>query len=177
MKWFWLFPVAVIALLVPAAVLAGGHDGGFNGVVQSVESRYHVRAMRIPLMGLVSFVSGAATHGGVGNLHIADFESFPGPVDGDELDSIVEERLGPGWERMIRETERHGDEQTLIFTRPEGQRMGLFIVDAEKNEMNIVQVSVNADRLAESIDHYGHHHHNVDTDRDDDDHDSGSRKD
>ena len=60
------------------------------------------------------------------------------PVDGDELNRMVEQKLGPGWERMIRETSRYGNEQTLIFVHPEGTRMGLFIVDLDGNEMDVV---------------------------------------
>ncbi len=153
-----MVPLALVALIVPAAVLATGGEGGFNGVVRSIETRYHVRATRIPFVGLMSFISGRATHGGVGNLHIAEFESFDADVDGDELNAMVAEKLGAGWERMIRETSRHGSEQTLIFCRAEGSRMGLFIVDSESGEMDVVQVSVNPDRLNESISHYGHRH-------------------
>ena len=40
--------VCFVALLVPVAVLAGGGEGGFNGVVRSLELKYHVRATRIP---------------------------------------------------------------------------------------------------------------------------------
>ncbi len=158
MRRLWMVPLALVALIVPVVVLAAGGDGGFNGVVRSIEDRYHVRATRIPFVGLMSFISGRATHGGVGNLHIAEFEQFDADVDGEELNAIVQERLGAGWERMIRETSRHGREQTLIFCRPEGSRMGLFIVDSESGEMDVVQVSVNPDRLNESISHYGHRH-------------------
>jgi len=157
MRRLWIVPIAFVVLLVPVAVMAGG-DGGFNGVVHSIESRYHVRATRIPFMGLMSFISARATHGGVGNMHIAEFESFDASVDGDELNAMVEEKLGAGWERMVRETSRHGDEQTLIFIRPEGSRMGLFIVDSEGHEMDVVQISVDPDHLNESIGHYGHRH-------------------
>ena len=158
MSRLWMVPVALVALIVPAAVLAAGGDGGFNGVVRSIEDRYHVRATRIPFVGLMSFISGRATHGGVVNLHLAEFESFDADVDGDELNAMVQEKLGAGWQRMIRETSRHGSEQTLIFCRPEGSRMGLFIVDSESGEMDVVQVSVNPDRLNESVSHYGHRH-------------------
>jgi len=156
MRRLWIVPLAIFALIVPAAVLAGGGDGGFDGVVRSIETRYRVRATRIPFLGLASFVSGRATHGGVGNLHIAEFEPFDTEVDGDELNAMVQEKLGAGWERMIRETSRHGSEQTLIFIHPEGSRMGLFIVDSERGEMDVVQVSVDPDRLNESINRYGH---------------------
>jgi hypothetical protein len=161
--------MAIVLLAVPVAVLANGGEGGFDGVVHSIESRYHVRATRIPFMGLMSFVSNRATHGGVGNLHVADFEHFDGPVDGEELNAMVEQKLGPGWERMIRETSRNGCDQTLIFVHPEGSRMGLFIVDADGHELNVVQVSVDPDHLSESIGHYGHHRQDSDKDADDKD--------
>ena len=48
---------ALYVLLIPVVVLAAGGDGGFNGVVSSIESRYHVHATRIPFMGLVSLIS------------------------------------------------------------------------------------------------------------------------
>jgi hypothetical protein len=148
MRRFWLISIGFVALLVPVAVLAGNGEGGFDGVVQSIESRYHVRATRIPFIGLISLVSRKATHEGVSDLHVAEIESFPDAVDGDELNRMVEEKLGAGWERIIRETSRKGTEQTLIFIHPEGERMGLFVV----------QVSVDPKHLDDDIGHYRHPH-------------------
>lgn len=179
MKQFLWIPICFVALLVPIVVLAGGGEGGFDGVVNSLESRYHVHATRIPFLGLISLISSKATHEGVGNLHIAEFEHFSASVDGDELNTIVERKLGPQWERIIRETSRHSrteakdsagenGEQTLIFMHPEGKRMGLFVLDLDGTELDVVQVSVDPDHLNESIDHYGHHHQDHDLDRDHD---------
>jgi hypothetical protein len=165
MRGFWLIPVCFVALAVPVVVLAGGSQGGFDGVVSTIESRYHIHATRIPFLGLMSLVSRKATHGGVSGLHIAEFEHLSGDVDGEELNKIVEEKLGAGWERVVRETSRKGTEQTLIFMRPEGNRMGLFVLDYEGQEMDVVQVSVDPDHLNESLGHYGHHH-DADWDRD-----------
>jgi hypothetical protein len=159
MKHLWLIPIGFLVLAIPAAVLAGGGEGGFEGVVHSIESRYHVRATRIPFLGLISFVSRKASHGAVGSLHVAEFDSFTEAVDGDELKNIVEEKLGSGWERIIRETSRRGHEQTLIFIHPEGDRMGMFVVDLDGNEMDVVQVSVDPKHLDADIDHYSHPHH------------------
>jgi hypothetical protein len=164
MRPVWVVSMAFVLLAVPVAVLAGGGEGGFDGVVHSIESKYHVHATRIPFLGLISFVSRKATHGGVGNLHLAEFERFDGPVDGDELNAMVEEKLGAGWERIVRETSRHGDEQTLIFIHPEGQRMGLFVVDAEGHELDVVQVSVDPDHLDDDIGQYRHHHRDAGVD-------------
>ena len=49
-----------------------------------------------PFMGLVSMVARGATHQGVSGLHVAEFDSFSGPVDGEELNRMVEEKLGAG---------------------------------------------------------------------------------
>jgi hypothetical protein len=155
MKRLWLILIGSVAVAVPVAVLAGGGDGGFDGVVRSIESRYHVRATRIPFLGLISFVSRRASHGAVGGIHVAEFESFTEPVDGDELNHMVEEKLGAGWERIVRETSRKGNEQTLVFIHPEGDRMGM-------------QVSVDPKHLDDDIGKYGHHHHD-DADKQSDD--------
>jgi len=162
-RHFWIpLGCAALCVLLTApwwVVRAAGGGGGFDGVVNSIESRYHQRAMRIPFMGLASVVAGAATHGGVDCVRVAEFEHFSAPVDGEELNRMVEEGLGQGWERMIRETSRHGGEQTMIFSHPDGKRMGLFIVDLDGAELNVVQVSVDADRLNETIIKYKHHDH------------------
>ena len=159
MRGLWLIPVGFMALAVPVAVLAGSGEGGFNGVVDSIESRYHVHAMRIPFMGLVSLISRKATDGGVGGIHVAQFENFTKEVDGEELNRMVEEKLGSGWERIIRQTGRLGKEQTLIFIHPEGARMELFVLDFDGHELDVVQVSVDPDHLNQKIGSYEHHHH------------------
>ncbi len=164
-------PICALALLVPVVVLAGGGSGGFDGVVSSIEARYHAHATRIPFLGLISLVSRKATHEGVGGIHVADFENFSADVDGAELDALVEEKLGAGWERVIRETHRGGGEQTLIFMRPEGERMGLFVVDKERDELDVVQVSVDPDHLNDSIGRYSHHESDADDSHSDHEHD------
>jgi hypothetical protein len=166
MRRFILIPVCFVALLVPVVVLAAGGGAGFNGVVSSIESRYGVHATRIPFLGLVSFISRRATHVGVSNLHVAEFEHFSAGVDPNELNQLVEEKLGSGWERIIRETTHKGDEQTLIFSRPEGNRMGLFVLDLDGKNLDIVQVSVDPAHLDDDIGHYSHHHHDQDNDQD-----------
>jgi hypothetical protein len=155
-RLLWI-PIGLLVLGVPAVVMAGGGEG-FNGVVSGIEGRYHVRATRIPFLGLISLISGQATHHGVGDLHVADFENFSPDVDSSDLNSLVEDKLGPGWQCMIRETSRHGGEQTLIYVHPEGKRMGMFVLDRESNELNVVQVSVDPEHIDDDIGHYTHHH-------------------
>src|ERR1019366_2372564 len=70
-------------IAIPVAVLAGSGEG-FDGVVHSIESKYHIHATRIPFLGIVSLISRKATHGGVNGLHLAEFEHLSGPVDRSE---------------------------------------------------------------------------------------------
>jgi hypothetical protein len=158
MRRLVLIPVCLLALLIPVVVLAGNGGGGFDGVVGSIESRYHAHATRIPFLSVISLISRKATHDGVSGIHVAEFDNFSASVDGDELNRMVEEKLGQGWERVIRETSRNGGEQTLIFMHPEGSRMGLFVLDLDGHELDVVQVSVDPDHLNQSIGHYEHHH-------------------
>jgi len=152
-----LIPVCFFALAVPVVVLANGVSGGFDQVVSSIETRYHVHADRIPMLGLVSFIARASTRDGIRGLHVAEIEDFHADVDGEELNKLVAEKLGTGWERVIRETSRHGGDQTLIFMRPEGSRMGMFVLDLGGHEMDVVQMSVDPDHLSEKIGQYERH--------------------
>lgn len=156
MRHFFLIFGALAVLAVPVVVLAGGGESGFEGVVQSLESRYHAKAARIPFPGLVRLIAKKASHDGVSELNVAEFEHVSGPVDGDELKRMVEEKLGPGWERTIRETSRHGRDQTLIYMRPEGAKMGMFVVDLDGQELDVVQVAVDPERVDDSVSRYEH---------------------
>jgi hypothetical protein len=131
-------------------------------VERTIESNDHVPDTGIPFLGLISCISRKVTSGGVSNIHVAEFEYFSPTMDGEELNQLVETKLGPEWERVIRETSRNGADQTLIFMHPEGPRMGLFVFEADGHDLNVVQVSVNPDHLAESVDHYEHRHHDAD---------------
>lgn len=172
-------PLGLAAIMTPAVLLAagGGAGGGFDAIVHGIESRYHAHATRIPFLGLMSGIAGIATHGGVHNLHLATFENFntgDKPVDGDELLGLVEQRAGGNWSRMIRETSRGGDEQTLIYIRPEAKQIGMLIVDLDHHELDVVELSVNPDQLMKEAREHSHHHHDTDADSDHDRNDSDS---
>lgn len=156
MRRFLFVFTCFVALLVPVAVLASSGDG-FDGIVRSIELKYHVQATRIPLMGLVSSVGHFASHGGVSGMHVAEFDDFSAHIDGDDLSRMVQEKLGPDWSRMVRETSKHGTEQTLVYVHPEGKRMGLFVLDADGTELDVVQMSVDPDHLDQQIGKYEHH--------------------
>ncbi len=170
MRRLILIPLCFFALAVPVVVLANGAQGGFDGVVSSIETRYHVHAQRIPMLGLMSFISHRASGGAVSGMHVAEIDDFQSDVNGEELNNLVQQKLGEGWERVIRETSRKGDNQTLIFMQPEGKRMGVFVLDLDGHELDVVQVSVDPNHLTETVSKYQHHH---DDDSDKNSHDDG----
>ena len=184
-----LVPVAIAAVMTPAILLAasGGvsHEQGFDAIVRTVELRYHSHATKIPFMGLVSGIAGIATKGGVHGLHVAEFEHFRADdedeFDGTEFNDLVEKHVGPGWQRMIRETSRshngeHGD-QTLIYVHPDGKNVAMLVVDLDGNDLDIVQLTMNPDHLMDEVQEHRHHHDSDAGDKSDRDADKSSDED
>jgi hypothetical protein len=126
-----------------------------------------VHAQRIPFLGLISFISHKATNGGVNGMHVAEIDDFHADVDGEELNKMVEQKLGSEWERVIRETSRKGNNQTLIYMHPEGSRMGLFVLDLDGHEMDVVQISVDPNHLNENLGKYEHRNQDRDAEMSD----------
>ncbi|HEY9127738.1 MAG TPA: hypothetical protein VIM62_11460, partial [Acidobacteriaceae bacterium] len=165
-----LVPVAIAAIMTPAILLAASgsvtNRQGFDAIVRTIELRYHAHATRIPFMGLISGIAGISTHGGVHGLHVAEFERFraddAGDFDGAEFNDLVEKHVGPGWQRMIRETSREHDgrqgEQTLIYVRPDGKNVAMLVVNLDDNDLNVVQLSMNPDHLMDEVNEHRHHH-------------------
>ncbi len=155
MRRLWIVPIVFVMLLAPAVVLAGVEDG-FDVVVRSIESRYHVHAEHAPFMDIASAITQGAEHGGLGGMRVANFNNFPEPVNGAELKRLVAEKLGAGWEEMIHEISREDNGQTLIYVHTKGERSCMLIVNLEKNELNVVELSIDSRDLKESIGRYEH---------------------
>lgn len=149
----------VIGLAVATTVMASQGDAGFDATVRAIETRYHVQATRVPMMGFASAVAHISTKGGVSEINVVTFEDFKGPVDGAEFNTLVEEKLGKNWKRMIRETHPQSNEQTLIYSRPEGNRMGLVVIDLDGHELDMVTVSVDPQHLQGEISKHTHGSH------------------
>jgi len=135
---------AVIAVVLPRTVRAANPD--FDAVVAAVEHRYDVRAERVPMMGFVSLCARVATGGGVKGMKVAEFDHLTGAASADELDELVSQSLGGGWQRFVAERERNG-ELSLIYVQPDGRAMRMLIASYEHGELDVVRVEVNADRL------------------------------
>ncbi len=139
----WVLP-AIVALIPVSGCAASGHD--FDAVVSAVETRYPAHVERVPMMGLISFCARVATRDGVKGMQVAEFEGFRKAPDAAELDRLVSETLGSGWQRFVTEHDRNGN-VSLIFSQPDGEAMRLMIADYEHGELDLVRVEVNGKRM------------------------------
>jgi hypothetical protein len=129
---------------VVAVGAASGHD--FDAVISAVEHRYEVRAERLPMMGFVSFIARVTTGGGVKGMKIAEFDHLGTVSDPAELEKLVGDSLGGGWQQFAVERSRNG-EDSIIYVQPSGSAMRMLIADYEHGELDVVRVEVNGDRL------------------------------
>ena len=139
----WLLP-ALVALVAVTGCAPSGHD--FDAVVTAVQARYPAHVQRVPLMGLVSFCARVVTGDGVKGMQVAEFDNFRNPPDAEDLDRLVSDALGSGWQRFVTTRDRTGN-VSLIFSQPDGQAMRLMIADYENGELDLVRVEVNGKRM------------------------------
>jgi hypothetical protein len=140
---YWLLP-AVLALAPVTGCAASGHD--FDAVVAAVQMRYPAHLQKVPMMGLVSFCARVVTADGVKGMKVAEFENFQAAPDAAELDRLISDALGSGWQRFVTTRDRNGD-VSLIFSQPDGEAMRLMIADYDHGELDLVRIEVNGKRM------------------------------
>jgi len=141
-----LYAIALL-MVAPAIGCASGHD--FDRVVSAVEHRYAVHAQRVPMMGLVSICAWGVSRGGVKDMHIAEFDHLTLDKD-DDLSRLMREKLGGQWQPFVSDHEANG-QQDVIYVQPHGDSMRMFIADYDGNELNLVRLEVNGERLEQWI--------------------------
>src|ERR1700693_93172 len=100
MTRFRFFSIAVV-LLAGATLYSFAADHDFDGLVTAVAHRYDVHATHIPMMSVVSLCARFATHGGVKDLRVVEFDDFKAALNVSELKSLVRNSLGPEWQPFI----------------------------------------------------------------------------
>ena len=148
--------VMVAAMMLAAtpqgAVLAASEDQrAFHALQQALEARWGGHVQHIPMQWLVSGIAGAYTHGGVSRMRLAEIDDLPKRIDGAEMESLAAARMGSGWQRIVRETSRDGDEQSLIYVKPEGNRLAMMVVDFDNGEMDMVEMAIQPNQLSKQI--------------------------
>lgn len=136
-----------MTLLAAGALSISAADREFNALLSEVSKRYEIRATHIPLMGFVSLCARIGSHGGVRNLHIAEFDNIKAQIDFSELASLVRASIGADWQPFVVERSRSGGDQSVIFVRPVGGSMRMLIADYEHNELDVIDMELNGESL------------------------------
>lgn len=133
------------AFLVWAPTVAAV-DRDFKDIVQAMSQEFRAKPTRIPMMGLVNFVSFVARPAGVRHIDIAVFENLEGrgvmPAD---LRARVERTIGRSWQPFVKVVSRRkGTEETvLVYMRTEGRDCNLLVASVERDEATLVQLRLN----------------------------------
>jgi len=141
------FSIAVV-LLAGATLYSFAADRDFDGLVAAVAHRYDVHATPIPMMSVVSLCTRFATHGGVKDLRVVEFDDFRPALNVSELTSLVRNSLGPEWQPFINEQDNQAGGQSIIFVRQKGVALRMMIADYDHHELDVVSMELSGDALA-----------------------------
>jgi hypothetical protein len=147
MTHFRFFSIAVV-LLVGTTVYSFAADRDFDGLVAAVAHRYDAHATQIPMMSVVSLCARFATHRGVKDLRVVEFDDFKAALDVSDLTSLVRNSLGPEWQPFINEQDKQSGNQSIIFVRPKGGALRMVIADYDHHELDVVRMELSGDALA-----------------------------
>lgn len=136
--------LALTALLFTALPLRAD----FGRFAKLVEHRSGAKRIWIPFFGLARALVHAAHPDGVHDVQLATFEGgdFRSPVlNPDDV-------LGEGFRPLVRVHSRRGQESTMIYARPaDGNLMTLLILAADGGDTTLVQVTLDAERVAREV--------------------------
>jgi hypothetical protein len=141
------FSIAVV-LLAGATLRSFAADRDFDALVAAVAHRYDVHATPIPMMSVVSLCTRFATHGGVKDLRVVEFDDFRAALNVSELASLVRDSLGPEWQPFIDEQDKQAGSQSIIFVRQKGVALRMMIADYDHHELDVVSMELSGDALA-----------------------------
>ncbi len=140
--------------LVAVAATAFAADRGFDRLVSDIENHYGVKRTHIPMMGLANFVVKVARPAGTRGFKIAIFENFRVGEYGDQrsLDHFIANACrGSQLHPMIVTHSRGSGESSYILAGESGKNTKLLIATFERNEATVIQVEVDAEALARTL--------------------------
>jgi hypothetical protein len=135
---------SLLVLLAAAPVHAG-----FDEVVAHVAKNSGLKRTSLPFMGLARFAVWVASPDGVHDFQIAVFEGAAGTSRGELSAQAISAAAGKGWKPFVQS--RSKSETTVIYAQPDGNLMRLLIVTQEKDEAAVIEVKLDADKVAEFI--------------------------
>jgi hypothetical protein len=140
---------ALLAVLLIA--FAAPLYADFNSIERALTARLG-KPTTIPLLGLVRFCTWIARPEGVHDFQLAVYEGPRRGVDGVEIERIVAREIPRGFTPLVRTRARNG-EWALIYARPNGDRVELYVIahDHGDGDTTLVRVDVDAVRVAKNM--------------------------
>ncbi len=155
-RWATVLAGVLSVLLGLGSGRAYGDD--FGNIVHHIEARYQVHRNHRFLLGVAGLTVKVWHVAGVKNVKIALFENQRLRNSGmdKELDEIVRQAGGNGWQPMVRSYSRRNGQHTFIYAKDAGagknEDLQLLVVNLQPSEAVVVQVKVNPDKLFQVID-------------------------
>ena len=115
-----------------------------------MESNYATKRLHIPFMGVANFFVKVARPAGTKDFKLAVFEHVDDRrhPSADQLETTFQPQ---GWKPFVDVVSRKSGERVHIYARESHRDHELLITTLERNEATMVQVRVDAERLAKWV--------------------------
>jgi hypothetical protein len=138
-----------------ATGVALARDRSFAAVLEGLEHDYHLQPQSVPGLWLATSFINVMPTPGFSQIDFVLFEEkglreLAGTRD---LDRQVLGMLGSGWNPFVLVDSSANKERVLIFARPSGRRMDLFILTCEPDESVAMFVRVDPNVVKDILDH------------------------
>jgi hypothetical protein len=140
--------LAAVAVLFVVGAAVPLRADTFDDAARAIARRSGARIVGIPFFGLARFAVWIARPEGVHDVRLTRFEG--GSFEG--VGALEAAELGRGYARItaVRSTRR--GESTLIYARPEGERLvRLLIFTHDRHDSVLVEVTIDAEKVSEVV--------------------------
>ncbi len=154
----WSLRVLALLLLCLPSPTALARDKSFTAVLQAFERDYNIKPKHIPGMWLAKLALKVAHPSGVSKVDFVLFEDdrLRELASAPDLETRVQAILGNGWKRFVESADAKGDERVVIYARPMGRRLELFVFSMEPTEAVAFFARVKPDSLQRVLDDPSH---------------------
>ncbi len=130
------YVLATVVLALTTTCFTGhARDRSFTSVLHGLQDEYQFKQRRVPGLWLAKCAVKVAHRRGVSKLDFAFFENDCfGRAAVPEFEERVHSMLGTGWRPFVQVNAPRRHERTLLFARPNGRHMDIFVLSLETDE-------------------------------------------
>ena len=138
-----------------ATGVALARDSSFAAVLEGLEQGYHLQPQNVPGIWLATSVLKAMPTPGFSQIDFVLFDEkgLRELAATRDLDRQILGLLGSGWKPFVLVDSTADKERVLIFARPSGRRMDLFILTCEPDDGVAMFVTVDPKVVKDILDH------------------------